>query len=275
MRSTQSVEDNSSNADGKQASGVSVGNAMPNANLGGDTGTSSSNSATRSEETVNYEISRTTKTETLEPGRVKRISVAVLVDGSYETDTAGKTTYTPRSAAELQKIEALVKSAIGFDAARSDHVEVVNLRFAPQPTFEAGPEEAAPFLGLTKSDYMRIGEIIVLSLLALIAIFFVARPLLSKISSGGGNPRHADPLSLADGRAHTHALSHGETQHALSAAQPGMMALTGPDGEESMIDIAQVVGKVKHSSVRKIGELVSNHPDESISILRSWLHEPA
>jgi len=248
---------------------------MPNANLGGDTGTSSSNSATRSEETVNYEISRTTKTETLEPGRVKRISVAVLVDGSYETDTAGKTTYTPRSAAELQKIEALVKSAIGFDAARSDHVEVVNLRFAPQPTFEAGAEEAAPFLGLTKSDYMRIGEVVVLSLLALIAIFFVARPLLSKIGNGGGNPRHADPLSLADGRAHTHALSNGETQHALSASQPGMMALTGPDDEESMIDIAQVVGKVKHSSVRKIGELVSNHPDESISILRSWLHEPA
>ena len=42
-----------------------------------------------------------------------------------------------------------------------------------------------------------------------------------------------------------------------------------------MIDIAQVAGKVKQSSVHKIGELVNNHPDESLSILRTWLHETA
>jgi len=52
-------------------------------------------------------------------------------------------------------------------------------------------------------------------------------------------------------------------------------ALPAPDqlSEDMMIDIAQVAGKVKQSSVRKIGELVTHHPDESISILRSWLHE--
>ena len=278
VRSTQSVEDNSANNDGRQAAaGVTVGAAMPNANLGGsDAGGASSQSATRSEETINYEISRTTRTETLEPGRVRRLSVAVLVDGNYETGKDGATAYTPRSAAELQKIEALVKSAIGFDAARNDHVEIVNLRFAPAPSFEEGPAADAPFLGLTKSDYMRIAETAILALLALLAMFFVLRPLLAKL---GGAPRHADPLSLTDNRAHAAQLAHHGTNDAalIAAAQsnPNLVALTGPDGEDTMIDIAQVVGKVKHSSVRKIGELVNNHPDESISILRTWLHEPA
>lgn len=273
VRSTQSVEDSSANSDGRQASaGVTVGAAMPNANLGGDGGTSSSQSATRSEETINYEISRTTRTETLEPGRVKRISVAVLVDGNYEAGKDGATTYTPRSAAEIQKIEALVKSAIGFDAGRNDHVEVVNLRFAPAPSFEEGPAADAPFLGLTKSDYMRIAETAILSILALIAMFFVLRPLLSKL----GGKRPTDALALADQRiAMAPQLAQMNDPAFIAAQNPNLIALTGPDGEDTMIDIAQVVGKVKHSSVRKIGELVNNHPDESVSILRSWLHEPA
>lgn len=142
-RSTQTVEDTSTSADGAGNDGVTVGNNLPNANQPGlDAPAASRQAATRSEETVNYEISRTTKTEILEPGRITRLSVAVLVDGAYATDAEGNTTYAPRSEVELQKIEALVKSAMGFDAARGDHVEIVNLQFATTPDLDAGVETA-------------------------------------------------------------------------------------------------------------------------------------
>ena len=274
VRSTQTVEDSSSSTDGAQNDGVTVGNNLPNANLGGAEGETGSKQATnRTEETVNYEISRTTKTEVLEPGRVKRLSVAVLVDGAYAQGEDGSMVYAPRSQQELDKIEALVKSAMGFDEARGDLVEVVNLQFAPRPELDANAElaeEAAGFMSFARADIMRLVELAVLAVLALVAIFFVARPLLAKNGILSGNGVH---LSLPG-----------------TAAPEGQAAISGPDGEsqsagslpapeqlseDMLIDIAQVAGKVKQSSVRKIGELVSNHPDESISILRSWLHETA
>jgi flagellar M-ring protein FliF len=273
VRSTQSVEDTSNNTDGKQSQSVSVGNNLPNANLGGDAGTTSHQQANRNEETVNYEISRTTKTEVLEPGRIKRLSIAVLVDGIYAPGADGKPTYAPRSEQELAKIEALVKSAIGFDTARGDQIQVVNLRFATPPAIEATQPEVEPFLGLTKADYMHMGQLGVLSILALIAMFFVLRPMLARLP---GATRGAQTLAIKGNQPY----AGGNT---LAGADSGRIdeisnALIGNANNQDTddgIDIAQVAGKVKGSSVRKIGELVAVHPDESISILRSWLHETA
>src|SRR4029077_9608246 len=84
----------------------------------------------KSEEIVNYEISKTTKTEVIEGGRINRISVAVLVDGVYGKDNKGDIVYRPRTKEEIDQIAALVRTAIGFDQKRGDQVEVVNLRFA-------------------------------------------------------------------------------------------------------------------------------------------------
>ena len=273
VRSTQMVEDSSTSSDGVRNEGVTVGNNLPNANLGTAEGDAGSRQASnRTEETVNYEISRTTKTEVMEPGRVKRLSVAVLVDGAYAPDAEGNMIYTPRSEEELAKIQALVKSAIGFDEARGDQVEVVNLQFAETPRVDFGDSEGATEPGLFefgRGDIMRLAELAVIGVLALIAMFFVLRPLIARVSPGAAG-----------------AATGGG--HVALAAGPGQMALAGPDGsdgsagalpspdqlnEDMLIDIAQVAGKVKQSSVRKIGELVNNHPDESISILRSWLHE--
>ena len=69
-----------------------------------------------------------------EGGRVNRISVAVLVDGTYAKNDKGESVYQPRDKDEIDRIAALVRSAIGFDQKRGDQVEVVNLRFAEMPT---------------------------------------------------------------------------------------------------------------------------------------------
>ncbi|MDO8839308.1 MAG: flagellar basal-body MS-ring/collar protein FliF [Parvibaculum sp.] len=274
-RSTQSVEDTSTSADGAGNDGVTVGNNLPNANQAGQEGTSASRqAATRSEETINYEISRTTKTEVLEPGRVTRLSVAVLVDGSYTSDAEGNTIYAPRSEGELQKIEALVKSAMGYDTARGDHVEIVNLQFAAAPILDAGAEEPIEtgFMNLTGSDVMRIVEMAVVAILAIVAMLFVFRPLMTRLASASG--RVSGGYALA-GSAGAQTVALGMAGDEDGNASAGALPAPEQSNENMMIDIAQVSGKVKQSSVRKIGELVTGHPDESISILRSWLHESA
>jgi flagellar M-ring protein FliF len=283
VRSTQTVEDTSNNSDGKETQGVSVSNNLPNPGASnGDNGSVSRQQSNRNEETINYEISRTTKTEVLEPGRVKRLSIAVLVDGTYTKDADGQNVYTPRSDKEISQIEALVKSAIGFDDARGDQIQVVNLQFAPPTPMEELTPEAAPFLGLTKADYMRISEFGVLSILALIAMFFVFRPVLTRLTSiGGGNRGMVGQANAGQSAIGSNYDSNNQALPAPDGSDGGdaiSAALIGNGdqrlgGDDSMIDIAQVAGKVKGSSVRKIGELVSVHPDESISILRSWLHE--
>ena len=108
--------------------------------------------ARRSEEIVNYEISSTTKTEVIEGGRVNRISVAVLVDGNYSKNDKGEITYQPRSKEEIDRIAALVRTAIGFDQKRGDQVEVVNLRFAETP---ATSDRRADRLAVVRSSSPR------------------------------------------------------------------------------------------------------------------------
>jgi flagellar M-ring protein FliF len=272
-RSTQTIEDTSTSTDGVRNEGVTVGNNLPNANLGSDNAeTGSRQAANRLEETINYEISRTTKTEVMEPGRVKRLSVAVLVDGAYTRGEDGTMIYTPRSEEELSKLQALVRSAIGYNEERGDQVEVVNLQFAPTEEADFGTAEAPAEengLNLASLDLTRIAELAVIGVLLLIGLFFLVRPFLARIAPGlaGG----AAAGTALPGATPALAIGSPEGDDAVAGALPSPDTLN----EEMLIDIAQVAGKVKQSSVRKIGELVTNHPDESISILRSWLHETA
>ena len=93
---------------------VTVGNELPGANQQ-PTGNAPKDASNKNEETVNYEISHTTRTEVIEGGRLKRLSVAVLVDGLYAKSATGEVSYQPRPQEELDRIAALVRTAIGFD----------------------------------------------------------------------------------------------------------------------------------------------------------------
>src|SRR5689334_19084589 len=131
VRSSQTREETSS-SDSKEGQ-VTVANELPGAQRGAEGAAAPRDQNRKAEEIVNYEISRTTKTEVIESGRVNRISVAVLVDGVYTKNDKGDAAYQPREKEELDRIAALVRSAIGFDQKRGDQVEVVNLRFADAP----------------------------------------------------------------------------------------------------------------------------------------------
>jgi flagellar M-ring protein FliF len=139
-----------------------------------------SGGGSKNDETLNYEVSRSTA-KIIEPvGALSKISVAVLVDGKYEAPAAvkegqaAKAKYTPRSPDELQKIETLVRSAVGFSAERGDQLSVQNIPF--QDTGEAGAIETANWW--TNPFFMSLAKNLMIGVGFLALIMFVIRPLL-------------------------------------------------------------------------------------------------
>ena len=274
VRSSQTREETAATNDGKDNQ-VTVGNEIPGgqrqAAPGGDN-PSARDESRKSEEIVNYEISKTTKTEVIEGGRLNRVSVAVLVDGTYGKNDKGESTYQPRSKEELDQIATLVRSAIGFTQKRGDQVEIVNMRFAE--TAVAPITEPSGWLSafqFTKDDIMRAIEMVVMGLLGFVVLFMVVRPLVRRIIT-------------PDERA-VPALPPGGMLGGGSSIDPGLPtipAIASGDPLKSdvnqtskMIDLAQVQGQVHAQSVQKVGEIADKNPGETVSIIRQWLHESA
>ena len=188
VRSTQTVQQNASDTTGGGGAAVSVANALPGAGstAAGDAGKSNSG---RTEETTNYEISKTVTTSTQDGGDVKKLSVAVVVDG--DGDGAS---YKPRSAADMAKITSLVKSTMGFDATRGDQVQVTNMEFARVDAGDATPAPK-PLLGLDASYWFKIIEAAIMCVTALLIGLFVARPLIARMFAP--NPQGA-PLQITN-----------------------------------------------------------------------------
>ncbi|HYG87611.1 MAG TPA: flagellar M-ring protein FliF C-terminal domain-containing protein, partial [Azospirillum sp.] len=235
-----------------------------------DNSSISSNKSSRNEETVNYEISRTTKNHVRESGQVRRLSVAVLVDGVYAPNPdGGRPTYQPRSEQEMESIKALVRSAVGLDAVRGDTLEVVNMRFSTPEDEFAKPEEV--FLGMTKEDIFRIAEMVVLGIVAVLIILLVIRPLITRAfeKADAHDDDEMDRL-LTDQSAIPAALAGPSGALAQDLA---LEAAQADEELEQMIDINRVEGRVRASSLRKVGEIVEKHPEEAVSILRNWLYQ--
>ncbi len=258
-RSTQTVEEQTQNLEGDGSQTVSVANNLPDANAGQTANAKSLANTNRVEETTNYEISKTVRNMVRESGTIKRLSVAVLVDGTYTTDQNGNRVYTPRSQEELDKLTALVRSAIGYDEKRGDTVELVNMQFPAPETPEAPP---APMFDLGKGDYFKIAEMVVLLIIGLLVILFVLRPLATQALS----PAPAGPTGTGD-----------EDQKALPGPDGTPAQITdGANAEgENMIDVENVEGRVRESTIKKVGEIVDNHPDEALHIIRNWLYQEA
>jgi flagellar M-ring protein FliF len=266
MRSSQTREESSGTGDGREGQ-VSLGNELPGApqRQGGDNPATPREQSSKSEEIVNYEISRSTKTEVIEGGRVNRVSVAVLVDGTYAKNDKGETVYQPRDKEEIDRIATLVRSAIGFDQKRGDQVEVVNLRFAEVPTFAVPePQGLMAYLQFTKDDVMHWVEQLVMLALGIIVLLFVVRPLVRRIIAPD-QPQNAIAAALAG----------GDVQGALAAGATAEELKAVPSQTSKMIDIAQVQGQVHAQSVQKVGELADRNPNETVSIIRTWLNESA
>ncbi len=279
IRSSSTVEEESEDINPTSES-VSVAGELPDAATTGAATSDNKLRDNRTEETSNFEISKTIRIKTKEAGAIERVSIAVLVNGTMTTQPDGTRTYAARSDDELKQIESLVQTAIGYDEKRGDQVRVANLRFSEIELYDEEVGEA-PLLGIENGQWMRLAETTLLGLVALLTALFVFRPLITRlleippyaggqlqpaIAGGGALQQLTGPSSVQTGDA-------GQ-QPSLGTPEERLQLLHSKEQSlDSMIDIAKIDGQVKASSVKKVGEVVGNHPDEAIAILRSWLHD--
>ncbi|WP_300300181.1 flagellar basal-body MS-ring/collar protein FliF [Ferrovibrio sp.] len=270
VRSTQTITENNQSQEGQQ--NVTVANNLPEAQ--GQGGTQATSTANRTEEMVNYEISKTVRTQVREAGVMRRVSAAVLVNNIIQVDGQGQRSYQARSPEELQQLNTLVRNAIGFDQQRGDTVEVVSMRFAEPGDIpeEIDPASLPVLLGLTKEELFRIGEIAGYVLLGLLAMLLVVRPLIRRVLEASRESEDIPPGMLTPAAPGLPMVVGGAPLAELPAAPDAGMAPPTP-GIESMIDIARIEGQVKASSLKKIGEIVDKHPEEAVSIIRNWLYQ--
>jgi flagellar M-ring protein FliF len=265
VRSTQSSEQISSSRDSEGATPVTVGANLPDPGLTAPEGVSSSADDSRIDETVNFEISKKVINHVREVGAIKRLSVAVLVDGRRAQNEAGELVYEALGEKEMELLAVLVRGTIGFNADRGDVVDLINMEFRE---FSAEEEKLDLFFGMDKNDLLRLAEFMVLGIVAILVILLVVRPLIS---------RAIESLPSADQLAGERLLADQTAAQALTA--PGGAPIPGEalggDVEqfEELIDIDRVEGRVKASSVKKVGEIVEKHPDEALSIIRNWMYQ--
>ncbi|MBI5485263.1 MAG: flagellar M-ring protein FliF [Deltaproteobacteria bacterium] len=230
--------------DGTSIVSASIPGAQANSGKAG-TSPTASGGGSRSDETVSYEVSRSTS-KTIEPvGALAKLSVAILVDGKYETAAAAKggkpekPRYIPRSPEELQKIEALVKSAVGYNLERGDQLTVVNVPL--QDVAEDGVIEAAPWW--EKPIVMEMGKNGLLGIGFIALIMLVLRPLLKTLTPQKGSRDTISQFGINDGQTQLDGMGR--------AALPQI-------GMKSMNQM-------------ELADVVRQDPYQTAQILRSWL----
>jgi len=223
----------------KSVTGTSGGVPGVASNIPGKTSpatTASKGQTDKKSETINYEISKTISHQIINPGEVKRLSAAVLVDGSYTPAEGSKEPkYTARTEEEIKQYEEMVKRAIGFIAERGDDIKVVNMPFETVPTEEIQPptREIIPIV----MDVVKY----LLPIIAVVLFFlFVVKPLL-KIAT---TPR-------------------------ASEKQP-LPALSSAPAELERDFHKELPGK---TSKDMISNWAKDNPREAANLIRNWLNE--
>ena len=258
--SSESEEQTSSSSDQGGAS-VSVASNLPTGNAGAQGKTAQTNDS-QTRERVNYEVSETKRELVRNPGAIRRLTVAVLVDGVSGTDANGAQTMQPRPEDELATLRDLVAAAVGFDEARGDVITLRSLGF--EPLTVTGSEGGPTFLATLVPDVMGLAQVAVLGFVALILGLFVVRPILTARQA----PALPAPLP-----------------------QPAPVALSGviEDGDSAPMDLTPVNGggrgrRVSGAQaapveeiadpVARLRRLISERQEETVEILKSWMDDP-
>lgn len=274
VRSTQ-TRDLANKSTGPGDSGqVSVANELPGASTAGNTATGTSEQGSTTEETTNYEISKVTQTEMSEAGAVKRLSIAVVVDGTYTTDAQGNSTYAPRDQATLDQITALVKSAVGFDQNRGDQIQVSNLQFADRPDLTAQGTAAPGLFDFTRDDLLNMAQMAVTLLIGLALILFIMRPLLKRVMAP-----EAAPLTLPQSAEVSNPGLAGPGNFGPAGISSPITPLPGnsrlPEDDEARVPDwvrnAQSLGEQQIQTLKTVGGLVDENPKQAALIVRDWL----
>lgn len=253
------------------ASGVTVASNLPDSGAAADGSSSSQN--TQSRERVNYEISETQREISREPGSVRRLSVAVLVNGTQSMSANGTPQMQARSEEELDALKELVASAVGYDASRGDVITIKSMQFEPLAPL---PENTVPgLLERLHFDGTALLKTGILAIVALVLGLFVLRPLFSNARPPLPAPQQ---LGIAP-----------RQMPGMSGSLPG---LTGEiDDRENDLSNLQAVNAHASTAVSttlrpsvagalpteaqlsRLKGVITGREQETVDVLRSWLEE--
>lgn len=256
-------EERNDTAEGSGSPGVTVASNLPDGAAGAGAENSKSNTS-ETRERINYEVSETQREITKAPGAIKRLSVAVLVNGIEDTQTPG--TRLPRTEEELTQLTALVQSAVGFDEARGDIITVQSMAFIPQVPKGSGP--STPPLFNMAIDIMTILQMAILAVVAIIIALVVVKPILRPIEAPDF-PALSPPPSGANQTVN----SDGETINTLSdnAADGVVSVYNQPPDSEHPLPATLATDEPGETPVQRLREMIETRQDETIDILRQWL----
>ncbi|MGY6535044.1 MAG: flagellar basal-body MS-ring/collar protein FliF [Pararhodobacter sp.] len=258
---SEESEERDATASDTRAGGVTVASNLPDGDAAARDGRSDSRER-QSRERRTWDVSQTTREVQRGPGSIRRLTVAVMLDGVRAPDAEGVIQWAPRPEAELEALRELVASAVGYDPARGDVITLRSLPFEPAAVMDGGYQPSMiDRLGL---DLMGLIRLAALALVLLILALFVIRPILragrpadsalalpGAAGPGAGLPVPAGQAARADGPVLT-----GE----IDAADPGQMRSVGP-------------GAPPEDPVARMRRLIADRQDETVEILRSWMED--
>ena len=245
QRSTENSQDKELNARGNPDRPVNLEGKLTDSNAGDPQQQTGRKGFNRQRETVNYEINRVSKETTLTPGNIRKLSVAVIVDGPYEIKADGEGKMKPfflaRSADEMKTLEDLVRKAAGYDEGRGDQISVSNVPFAMDYSGGEGVEQENKWVRMLKEN-----QRLLLNLLLMILVFvFVVRPFMKKLQD---LKTQAGPAS--------------ETVPALpDADHAAEQDLLGYEGARELTMKQQAIA------------MIQSDPKRASDIIRAWLRE--
>jgi flagellar M-ring protein FliF len=218
---------------GGAGGGATVASNLPVEGGGGAQG-GAPRARSETEERVNYEVSETTRERTRRAGDVKKVTVAVLVDGVSTTGADGARSWSPRPEAEIEQLRDLVRAAVGYDEGRGDVVTVETLEFAERAA-GAGAVAEGGVMTFLERNAMQLIQMGALGVVALGLALFVVRPILSAAENAPviGPERLPPPLDFGE------------------------------------VEEIQRGGPVDHVAMLK--EMFAEQRDDSANVLRSWL----
>ena len=253
-----------------QSGDVTIASNLPDGDAAEGEGSQASNSSTR--ERINYEVSQTELEVLHVPGAVKRLSVAVLVNGLNTGEPADAATFAPRPEEEMAALQALVEAAVGFDAERGD---VITLKSMDLPVLEpVGTAATTSFLQRLQLDVMSLVQIGALALVALVLGLFVVRPILANNTELAFPAPAALPVpgsgagsESEKGTVHTGEIDDG--QNGQFAPAPGLaMAEQSQTGTQ-----VSALDNHANNPVDRLRALIGERQEETVEILRGWLEE--
>ncbi len=256
VRSQASMtEEGTSGQDASQP--VTVGQNIPNSDSSFPSSNGAFGTMSKTEETINYEISRIVRNKVKNTGTISRVTAAVSVDGTYKRNAEGRMVYQPRTPEEMERITNLVKSAVGYDANRGDLVEVVNIKFSSFIDEEDSLPEKL-YMGFTKQELMRMAEGLGVAIVAILVILLVIRPLINNAFEVSNN-NSAEKL-----------ISSGVDEDNLLLSN--FLSDNYDDAADELVNINKVDGRIKVSLIKKLNATVEKNPDASVNVIRSWLY---